>query len=42
MGRPKPPQANQMIAIRIDPRLLVRRQKPYETEIHELLEQAAT
>jgi uncharacterized protein (DUF4415 family) len=48
VGRPKSPYAKQLIAIRIDPRLLVRlrrlarrRQKPYQTMIHELLERAA-
>ena len=49
VGRPKSPYAKQLIAIRIDPRLLLarlrrlarRRQKPYQTMIHELLERAA-
>ena len=48
VGRPKSPFAKQLIAIRIDPRLLARlrrlarrRQKPYQTMIHELLERAA-
>lgn len=48
VGRPKSPHAKQLIAIRIDPRLLARlrrlaqrRQKPYQTLIHELLERAA-
>jgi uncharacterized protein (DUF4415 family) len=48
VGRPKSPHAKQLIAIRIDPRLLARlrrlahrRQKPYQTMIHELLERAA-
>jgi uncharacterized protein (DUF4415 family) len=48
VGRPKSPHAKQLIAIRIDPRLLVRlrrlarrRQKPYQTLIHDLLERAA-
>ncbi len=48
VGRPKAPYAKQLIAIRIDPRLLARlrrlarrRQKPYQTMIHELLERAA-
>jgi uncharacterized protein (DUF4415 family) len=48
VGRPKSPYAKQLIAIRIDPRLLARlrrlarrRQKPYQTMIHELLEHAA-
>jgi uncharacterized protein (DUF4415 family) len=48
VGRPKSPFAKQLIAIRIDPRLLARlrrlarrRRKPYQTMIHELLERAA-
>ena len=48
VGRPKSPHAKQLIAIRIDPRLLarlrrlaLRRQKPYQTLIHDLLERAA-
>jgi len=48
VGRPKSPYAKQLIAIRIDPRLLARlrrlarrRQMPYQTMIHELLERAA-
>jgi len=48
VGRPKSPHAKQLIAIRIDPRLLARlrrlarrRRKPYQTMIHELLERAA-
>lgn len=48
VGRPKSPHTKQLIAIRIDPRLLGRlrrmarrRQKPYQTMIHELLERAA-
>src|SRR5262249_39484506 len=48
VGRPKSLHAKQLIAIRIDPRLLARlrrlarrRQKPYQTMIHELLERAA-
>jgi len=48
VGRPKSPYAKQLIAIRIDPRLLARlrrlahrRRKPYQTIIHELLEKAA-
>ncbi|MGA8223421.1 MAG: BrnA antitoxin family protein [Candidatus Acidiferrales bacterium] len=48
LGRPKSAYAKQLIAIRIDPRLLTRlrrlarrRQKPYQTLIHELLERAA-
>lgn len=49
VGRPKSPHAKQLIAIRIDPRLLARlrrlaqsKQKPYQTLIHELLERAAS
>jgi predicted DNA binding CopG/RHH family protein len=49
VGRPSTGRAKQMIAIRIDPRLLARlrrlaraRRKPYQTLIHELLEKAAT
>ena len=48
VGRPKTGHAKQLIAIRIDPRLLgqLRRlaeqqDKPYQTFIHELLERAA-
>lgn len=48
VGRPKSPYAKQLIAIRIDPRLLARlrrmartKQKPYQTFVHELLEKAA-
>jgi uncharacterized protein (DUF4415 family) len=48
VGRPKSAHAKQLIAIRIDPRLLARlrrlarrRQQPYQTMIHELLERAA-
>ena len=48
VGRPKSAFAKQLIAIRIDPRLLTRlrrlarnKQKPYQTFIHELLERAA-
>jgi uncharacterized protein (DUF4415 family) len=48
VGRPKSAHAKQLIAIRIDPRLLSRlrrlargEQKPYQTLIHELLERAA-
>ena len=48
VGRPKSGHAKQLIAIRISPRLLVqlrrlaaKRDKPYQTLIHELLEQAA-
>jgi predicted DNA binding CopG/RHH family protein len=47
VGRPKSGNAKQLIAIRISPELLVRlrrlaakRDKPYQTLIHELLEQA--
>jgi uncharacterized protein (DUF4415 family) len=49
VGRPRSPYAKQLIAIRIDPRLLARlrrlariRQKPYQTLVHELLEKAAS
>jgi len=48
VGRPKSAHAKQLIAIRIDPRLLTRlkrlahrSRKPYQTLIHELLAQAA-
>jgi uncharacterized protein (DUF4415 family) len=48
VGRPKSPHAKQLIAIRIDPRLLARlrrlarnKQKPYQTLIHEMLERAS-
>ena len=48
VGRPKSAYAKQLIAIRVDPRLLARlrrlarsKQKPYQTLIHELLEKAA-
>ena len=48
VGRPKSAHAKQLIAIRIDPRLLARlrrlarsQQKPYQTLIHELLYRAA-
>lgn len=48
VGRPKSGNAKQLIAIRISPRLLARlrhlaakRDKPYQTLIHELLEKAA-
>jgi len=48
VGRPKTGNAKQLIAIRIAPRLLARlrrlaakRDKPYQTFIHELLEKAA-
>ena len=47
VGRPKSGHAKQLIAIRISPRLLAqlrrlaaKRDKPYQTLIHELLEQA--
>ena len=48
VGRPKSAHAKQLIAIRLDPRLLARlrrlarsKEKPYQTLIHELLERAA-
>jgi len=48
VGRPKSGHAKQLIAIRIDPRLLARlrrlasrQRKPYQTLIHELLESAS-
>jgi predicted DNA binding CopG/RHH family protein len=48
VGRPKSGHAKQLIAIRIDPRLLARlrrlaarQSKPYQTFVHELLERAA-
>ena len=48
LGRPKTGHAKQLIAIRIDPRLLAqlrrlakKQDKPYQTLIHELLEKAA-
>jgi uncharacterized protein (DUF4415 family) len=48
VGRPKSGNAKQLIAIRISPRLLAqlrrlaaRQDKPYQTMIHELLEEAA-
>ncbi len=48
VGRPKTGKAKQLIAIRIDPRLLAQLRrlaaqqvKPYQTLIHELLERAA-
>ncbi|HWZ55163.1 MAG TPA: BrnA antitoxin family protein [Verrucomicrobiae bacterium] len=48
VGRPKSGSAKQLIAIRISPKLLSRlrrlaakRDKPYQTLIHELLEEAA-
>ena len=47
VGRPKKDYAKQLIAIRLDPRLLTklrrlatRRKKPYQTILHELLEEA--
>jgi predicted DNA binding CopG/RHH family protein len=47
VGRPKLPDAKQLIAIRLAPRLLkqlrrlaARQSKPYQTLIHELLERA--
>jgi predicted DNA binding CopG/RHH family protein len=49
VGRPATGSAKQLIAIRIDPKLLERlrklaskQHKPYQTLIHELLEKAAT
>jgi uncharacterized protein (DUF4415 family) len=48
VGRPSTGNAKQLIAIRIDPKLLAtlrriaaRKSKPYQTLIHELLEKAA-
>lgn len=48
VGRPKTGNAKRLIAIRISPKLLSRlrrlaakREKPYQTLIHELLEKAA-
>ncbi|HAR43444.1 MAG TPA: hypothetical protein DCS07_12570 [Bdellovibrionales bacterium] len=48
VGRPKTGNAKQLIAIRIDPKLLAnlrklasKQDKPYQTLIHELLEKAA-
>jgi uncharacterized protein (DUF4415 family) len=48
VGRPASDHAKQLIAIRIDPRLLTKlrrlaakQSKPYQTFIHELLERAA-
>jgi predicted DNA binding CopG/RHH family protein len=48
VGRPKSGSAKQLIAIRISPKLLsalrrlaAKRDKPYQTLIHELLEEAA-
>ena len=47
VGRPKKDDAKQLIAIRLDPRLLAKlrrlatqRKKPYQTVLHELLEEA--
>jgi uncharacterized protein (DUF4415 family) len=47
VGRPATGRAKQLIAIRIDPRLLgelrklaLRQRKPYQTLVHELLEAA--
>ena len=47
VGRPKSDNPKQLIAIRIDPRLLTslrklakKRKKPYQTLMHELLESA--
>src|SRR3990172_7368130 len=48
VGRPRTGRAKQLIAIRIDPRLLAqlrrlaaKQSKPYQTFIHEVLERAA-
>ncbi len=48
VGRPRTGHAKQLIAIRIDPRLLAqlrrlaaKQAKPYQTLIHEMLERAA-
>ena len=48
VGRPRTGHAKQLIAIRIDPgllaqlrRLAAKQDKPYQTLIHEMLEQAA-
>ena len=48
VGRPKSGNAKHLIAIRIDPRLLLllrklaeKQDKPYQTLIHEMLEKAA-
>ena len=48
VGRPRTGHAKQLIAIRMDPRLLAqlrllaaKQSKPYQTLIHELLEKAA-
>ena len=47
VGRPKSDHAKQLIAFRIDPRLLTKlrklaskKRKPYQTLLHELLEEA--
>ena len=47
VGRPKSDYAKQLIALRIDPRLLTKlrkladkKHKPYQTLLHELLEEA--
>jgi uncharacterized protein (DUF4415 family) len=47
VGRPKSPNAKQLIAIRIDPRVLSKIRKlakkkktPYQTLLHQLLEEA--
>lgn len=47
VGRPKNPNAKQLIAIRLDPALLAdlkklakKRKKPYQSLLHELLEDA--
>jgi predicted DNA binding CopG/RHH family protein len=49
VGRPPTGSAKQLIAIRIDPRLLTelrklaaRQRKPYQTLVHELLEAAVS
>lgn len=47
VGRPRKDNAKQLIAVRIDPRLLTKirklatkKKKPYQTLLHELLEEA--
>lgn len=47
VGRPKKDNAKQLIAVRLDPRLMAKlrrlatqRKKPYQTVLHELLEEA--
>ena len=47
VGRPKKDNAKQLIAVRLDPQLLAKlrrlatqRKKPYQTVLHELLEEA--